>query len=66
MSGAFNDNHIERPVFIKPYGNPIIGKTYIFNGKEYAGKKNAVIIAPTEHGAFIILDFKPNTRKETR
>lgn len=56
-SGAFNDNHIKKVVFTKPYGKPIIGATYTFNGKKYVCKKGAVIIAPAKYGGFIVLKF---------
>jgi hypothetical protein len=66
ISGALNNNHIERVVCTRPYGKPMIGETYIINGEKYVGRKNAVIIAPTQHGTFIILDFKVKKRKETK
>ncbi len=44
-----------RLTFIKPYGKPQIGETYIFNGKKYKFEKGTVIIAPTQHGNFLIL-----------
>ncbi len=42
-------------IFVKPYGKPVIGETYTFNGKKYLFKKGTVIIAPTQWGNFLIL-----------